>query len=161
MQCALALLRATELNRNAALPHARILEAIERELSQERELLMAGRTGDSFDDEHEFSDELRARAHRGIEHVMTLLALVLEREPLRLAYHALDADDAAIRGTAVEYLDNVVPERVRRDVLAMIRATWELLPERARRDRTQFMDHYQRTRERLRSAPHTTRAVAH
>ena len=50
---------------------------------------------------------------RGVEHVFTLLSLVLEREPLKIALWAVRGEDHALRGTALEYLDNVLPESLR------------------------------------------------
>jgi ATP:ADP antiporter, AAA family len=48
-----------------------------------------------------------------LQHVFTLLSLVLEREPLRIAWWALRAGDPGLRGTALEYLDNVLPDVLR------------------------------------------------
>jgi hypothetical protein len=42
-----------------------------------------------------------------------LLGLVLDPEPLEIARRALHATDRALRGTALEYLDNVLPPSVR------------------------------------------------
>jgi len=56
----------------------------------------------------------RTPVERGLSHVFALLSLVIEREPLQIAYWAVLADDAALRGTALEYLENVLPEDVRR-----------------------------------------------
>jgi ATP:ADP antiporter, AAA family len=50
---------------------------------------------------------------RILDHTFTLLGLVLEREPLRTALRALQTEDQQLRGTALEYLVNVVPEDVR------------------------------------------------
>lgn len=50
---------------------------------------------------------------RAVDHAFTLLGLVLEREPLRTALRALQTEDLRLRGTALEYLENVVPEDVR------------------------------------------------
>jgi len=50
---------------------------------------------------------------RGLEHVFALLSLVLEPEPLDIAFWAVRGEDAVLRGTALEYLDNVLPESVR------------------------------------------------
>ncbi len=63
-------------------------------------------------DESAELDELR----RGLGHVFALLGLVLDREPLSIAYRALRAEDPALRGTAFEYLDVVLPAHLR-DVL--------------------------------------------
>ena len=61
----------------------------------------------------------RARAHGRAatdaavrEHVFNLLALVLEREPVSIAALAFDSDDVYLRGTALEYLETVLPPRI-------------------------------------------------
>ena len=43
------------------------------------------------------------------EHVFNLLALALEREPVHIAARAFDTDDPYLRGTALEYLETVLP----------------------------------------------------
>jgi hypothetical protein len=57
--------------------------------------------------------ELEARPAPELDHVFTLLSLVLEREPLEIAAWALRGADAALKGTALEYLDNVLPSEIR------------------------------------------------
>jgi hypothetical protein len=47
-----------------------------------------------------------------LEYVFHLLGLVLERQPLRIAHRALRSQDS-LRGTALEYLENVLPDDVR------------------------------------------------
>jgi len=49
---------------------------------------------------------------RQLAHVFTLLSLALEPEPLRIAWAALRGGDRALRGTALEYLDTVLPDDV-------------------------------------------------
>jgi len=46
------------------------------------------------------------------EHVFNLLALALEREPARIAARAFTTQDAYVRGTALEYLETVLPPRL-------------------------------------------------
>lgn len=53
---------------------------------------------------------LRNRADRSLEHLFTLLSLILPRETLRLAFHGLHTGDPYLRGTALEYLQTVLPE---------------------------------------------------
>jgi ATP:ADP antiporter, AAA family len=53
------------------------------------------------------------RSPRHLEHVFTVLSLVLDRRPLEIARRALQGGDASLRGTALEYLDNVLPPAVR------------------------------------------------
>ena len=52
---------------------------------------------------------LRNRANRNLEHVFSLLALNLPREPLQVAFRGLHTDDAFLRGTALENLESVLP----------------------------------------------------
>lgn len=50
---------------------------------------------------------------RSLDHVFSILSLALEKEPLDIALHALRSGDETLRGTALEYLENVLPEPVR------------------------------------------------
>lgn len=56
----------------------------------------------------------RRRVHRTAEHVFTLLAVLFDREPLRLSLFGLASGDPNLRGTALEYLENVLPDGLRR-----------------------------------------------
>jgi hypothetical protein len=49
---------------------------------------------------------------RQLPHVVALLSLVLERQPLQIAWAAMKGGDRALRGTALEYLSNVLPDDV-------------------------------------------------
>jgi hypothetical protein len=49
-----------------------------------------------------------------LEYVFALLSLLLPRGPLRVAFFGLHADDAHLRGTALEYLESVLAQDVRR-----------------------------------------------
>jgi ATP:ADP antiporter, AAA family len=56
---------------------------------------------------------LGVHAGRSLDHVFSILSLVLEKE-LEIALRALRSSDAALRGTALEYLENVLPDPVRK-----------------------------------------------
>jgi hypothetical protein len=56
--------------------------------------------------------ERPAEPHLIREHVFNLLALALDREPVRIAARAFDTDDAYMKGTALEYLETVLPVRL-------------------------------------------------
>ena len=45
--------------------------------------------------------------------MFTMLSLVLPRQPLKIAFRSLTTGDTQLRGTALEYLENVLPPRVR------------------------------------------------
>jgi hypothetical protein len=83
-------------------------------------------------------DEVRRELARGLgaddrrlEHVFTLLALVVPREPVRIAYRAVRSHDRALRGTAIEYLENVLPEDVRGALWPYLDAHAREAPRRA------------------------------
>jgi hypothetical protein len=61
-----------------------------------------------------FREVKRAPGILGLDHVFTLLSLALEREPLQIALRAVRGTDRALRGTALEYLENVLPEGLRK-----------------------------------------------
>jgi AAA family ATP:ADP antiporter len=61
-----------------------------------------------------------------LEHVFTLLSLVLNPAPLKVSLRALDGDDDGLRGTALEYLHVVLPPEVRE-------ALWPFLDEQTPR----------------------------
>ena len=56
---------------------------------------------------------MKARASRSLAHVFTVLALALPPEPLRVAFRALHTEDPGLRGTALEYLESVLPPGIR------------------------------------------------
>jgi hypothetical protein len=88
-RCALALLRVRRQNPQLELPAARVLDRAARD---------AAHAGQSA---------------RHLEHVFTLLAIVLDHPALDAAARALQSGDAGARGTALEYLDHVLPQAVR------------------------------------------------
>ncbi len=56
---------------------------------------------------------VRDRAGESLAHVFTLLSLILPREPLQIAFRSLHTDDAYLQGTALEYLDEMLPAPIR------------------------------------------------
>lgn len=49
----------------------------------------------------------------GLRHVFVLLGLAGDAEAMKVASHAVHSDAPGVRGTALEYLDNVVPDPIR------------------------------------------------
>jgi len=88
LRCGRALLALTERHPELEVNGQFVLRAVERELAN------AGDHG------------------RVQEHVFNLLGLALERETVRIAALAFDGDDAYLRGTALEYLEAVLPARI-------------------------------------------------
>ena len=74
-----------------------------------------------------FVDEfLKDRAGQSLAHVFTLLSLVLPTAPLQIAYRGLHTDDPGLRGTALEYLEGVLPPDIRERL-------WPFLSDRPRK----------------------------
>lgn len=94
-----------------------------RRLIEEREI----------EDEYSFLDDvLRERAHQSMEHVFTLLALVLPREPVRTAFRALHSGDRALMDLALEYMDRAVPPAVKQTLWPVLVGRAEAIPEEVR-----------------------------
>jgi ATP:ADP antiporter, AAA family len=88
-RCAQALLRLRGQNPALVIPADRVLASVARAAAQASD------------------------SPRHLEHCFTLLGIVLERGPLEIAYRALRGTEAGLRGTALEYLDNVLPGPLR------------------------------------------------
>jgi ATP:ADP antiporter, AAA family len=93
----------------------RIFGLVQNEIAVDRGIWETRQLIDLPDDEASpmEAELLRDRANRSLEHLFTLLSLILPRQTLRLAFHALHTDDRQLRGTALEYLETVLPEPIR------------------------------------------------
>jgi hypothetical protein len=91
---------------------------------------------------------LKDRASRSLAHVFTLLSLVLPPEPLQVAFYGLHVRDQGLRGTALEYLEGVLPPAVRD-------ALWPYLDDQRPR-RTVSRDKEALVAELMRSHPSMT-----
>ncbi len=89
-----------------------VFEAVRRELVADP-VEWKGRTlvEDAIAAAHPADEEVRVPS--SLEHVFRVLGLVLPAEPLRIALHAMQVDDPALRGTALEYLESILPTDVR------------------------------------------------
>lgn len=77
---------------------------------------------DGGSDSYDYLDELlRDRSSRSLEHVFSLFAVVLPREPLMAAFRALHQDDKAFRGLALEYLETMLPDEIRQRLWVVVR----------------------------------------
>ncbi len=130
-QCGQALAKIV-LESDVRFSRGRIYGAVLRELEVGKKVWESHQLLDddsSVDDSSGWLDDVvRARLHRSVEHVFTLLALVLDREPLELSLKALNSNDCELRGTALEYLENVLPADMREKL-------WPYLGQTSPRDR--------------------------
>jgi hypothetical protein len=93
----------------------RVFDVIEREITVDPRIWETRQLIDSPDEDGASPMDVelvRERTSRSLEHLFTLLSLILPRHTLRLAFHALHTDDPHLRGTALEYLETVLPEPV-------------------------------------------------
>ena len=114
--CARALARMNERDAHMVIVAADVFDAVEREVSVDRAVW---KSRDLETDISVSADTALAafvgdpRIDYSMEHVFTLLSLVLDRDALMLSRRAVLSSDRNLRGTALEYLENVLPENVR------------------------------------------------
>ena len=115
-QAARSLTEILEKNPGVLIDTQRVFAAVEREAGVGRPVWESRRLLDGVASTEALSplDEfVRDRAGTSLAHVFTLLALVLPREPLQVAFRSLQTDDQHLRGTALEYLDGMLPPVIR------------------------------------------------
>ena len=114
-QCARSLASIVEKNPRVRIDSGLIFEVVRREAAVGRPVWESHRLLNQLEDRDEyFADELvKDRANRSLSHVFTLLSLVLPPEPLRIAFRGLHTEDPGLRGTALEYLEGVLPPPIR------------------------------------------------
>lgn len=88
-----------------------VFEAVRRELLAEPGEWKSRQVVEDLVIAQATDDEVRTL--HALEHVFRVLGLVLPPEPLRIALHAMQTDDTALRGTALEYLESILPADVR------------------------------------------------
>jgi hypothetical protein len=121
-RCGVALARLHERLPDVAIGREAILAAVVREAQVDRRVWeRQGSPLESPEEQSPFFDEaIRDRASRSLEHIFTMLSLVLPRRPLEIAYRGLYASDASLRGTALEYLEVILPTEIREAIWAHI-----------------------------------------
>ena len=115
-QAARSLTEILEKNPMVVIDPRKVFDVVEREAGVGRPVWESRRLLDGITSSESLSplDEfVRDRAGTSLAHVFTLLALVLPREPLQIAFRSLQTDDQYLQGTALEYLDGILPARIR------------------------------------------------
>jgi hypothetical protein len=129
MQCARSLARTSEWTDRPLIQASRILTAVDRELAVGAVLWESHRQQqrDPGEPGAEWLDALlRDKAHGSLEYVFTLLSLIHDRAPLMAAFRSLHLEDRRLRGTALEYLEGILPATTRESL-------WEILGEQPSR----------------------------
>jgi hypothetical protein len=115
-QCARSLAAVVHRNAQIRIEPKVVFDVVEREVAVGRPVWESHRLLHALDsqEEHMFVDEfVKDRAGRSLAHVFTLLSLVFPPETLQIAYRGLQSTDRNLRGTALEYLESVLPAPIR------------------------------------------------
>jgi HEAT repeat protein len=118
--CGRALLKITSAKAPVVVTLESLVTLVDREVKLSKDIWESQGASAVDDEEYEtpalFVRLLRDRVDRSLEHVFNLLALKLDPEALHIAFEALHQEDSALRGTALEYLENVLPDEIRDSV---------------------------------------------
>jgi len=110
-QCSRALRRLHAHHPHLSVDRSKVLAVVERELSVPVAIWQGHRLIDHTEVDTDAEFALR-QGQQNLEHLFSLLSLVLPAEPLTVAIRGLGCDDAALRGVAVEYLGTVLPPAI-------------------------------------------------
>lgn len=112
----------------------RIYPIVQRELSVSKPIWEGRKLldeRDSTDPTFNYLDDvLRERANQSLEHVFSLLATILPREPLKTAFRALHSEDRLLRGLGLEYLSSTLPTEINTKLIDLTGQGATLTPQR-------------------------------
>ncbi len=131
-QCGRALAAIVAKQPDVRVDAADVFDVVQKEVAVGRPVWEGRRLLDRLDDGEPATfvdDFIRSRASQSLAHVFTMLSLVLPAEPLQIALRGLHADDQNLRGTALEYLESVLPPTIREPL-------WPFLEDRRPAGRT-------------------------
>jgi hypothetical protein len=122
-QCGVALAKVHEKNPDLPVDRDAVLTTVGREAHVDRRVWESQRLLDEQSGDSPFHDQvLRERSSRSLEHVFTVLSLIYPKQPLTIAYRGLHTEDQNLRGTALEYLESILPP-------ALQESLWPFLDE--------------------------------
>jgi hypothetical protein len=122
-QAARSLAAIFERNPRIRIDQRTIFDVILREVAVGRPVWESRRLLDGFVNASPLDEFVRDRAGQSLAHVFTLLSLILPAKPLLIAFRSLHSQDMRLRGTALEYLEGVLPAEIRHRL-------WPYLEER-------------------------------
>jgi AAA family ATP:ADP antiporter len=116
-ECGRALRKITGADPGVVIAEETVISIVKREVERSKEAWESQTPPELDEDENEppalVDRLLRDRIDRSLEHVFTVLALHLDRKSLQIAFKALHEKDERLRGTALEYLETVLPDEIR------------------------------------------------
>jgi hypothetical protein len=134
-QCGRSLAAIKEKNGRIRIDIERVYSVVLREVAVGRSIWASHRLLDNMEDTDRqtmVDGFVKGRMSQGLLHVFTLLSLVLPADPVQVALRGLHADDEKIRGTALEYLDGVLPPAIRERLWPSLEQLQELTRRSAR-----------------------------
>ena len=112
-QCARSLAAIVARNPRVRVDRDRVLGIVLSEVTVGRPVWESRRLLGGAVNESPLDGFVRDRAGQSLAHVFTLLSLVLPSQPLQIAFRSLQSENARLRGTALEYLEGVLPADIR------------------------------------------------
>jgi hypothetical protein len=109
------------------IPIESIYAATRKEMETARRLSEMPRVIDRYEDHGEpiAGDTSWKSTDVRLEHIFRLLSLTLPREPLQISFQALHTNDTYLRGTALEYLESVLPAGIRESLLEFLEGSFK------------------------------------
>ena len=151
-QCGRALAHILDNDPEIKLERDKVFSAVLREVAVGRRVWESHRLLDQLEDDEELAplvdDFLRQRSSRSLEHVFTILSLALPKEPLKIAFRGLHTDNRDLKGTALEYLETILPEAIRKSL-------WPFLED----DRKAIIEKSQSREEILAELMHSNQSI--
>jgi AAA family ATP:ADP antiporter len=108
LQCGRALVRMRDVNPGLKFDADLIFELAVKETTMDKEVWLSQSSSD---------DEERPGT---LDHIFCILSLVLPSEPLGVAYKGLRTRDRQLWGTSLEYLESVLPEKIRHAIRPLL-----------------------------------------
>jgi HEAT repeat protein len=114
-QCGRSLVAIKERNPRIRVDAERVYSVVLREVGVGRSIWESHRVLDHVEEveQQSFVDQFVKGRSQALAHVFMLLSLVLPADPVQAAFRSLQTDDMILRGTALEYLDGVLPPAIR------------------------------------------------
>ena len=130
-----ALAHILDNNPEIKLEKEKVFSAVLREVAVGRRVWESHRLLDQLEDDEDRSplvdDFLRKRSSRSLEHVFTILSLALPKEPLKIAFRGLHTENRDLKGTALEYLESILPETIRKSLWPFLEDDRKLRSEKS------------------------------
>jgi len=126
LQCGRSLAAIASAAAELRIESDRTFDVVQREATVSRQVWESQRllARVELDETELFADAMvDDHANQNLAHVFTLLSLVLPREPLRIAFRGLHTNDERLRGTALEYLELILPASIHERLSPLLNAS--------------------------------------